>query len=108
VERGDVFVALEAGQVVGVAVTERRDDGLYIDRLAVDPARQGGGLGSWLLARLEEVARSNGLSDLSLETADMMDHLVRLYRRNGFEIVGRGLPAHGKDAHMRVHMAKAL
>ena len=38
----------------------------------------------------------------------MMDHLVRLYRRNGFEIVGRGLPSHGKDAHMRVHMAKRL
>jgi ribosomal protein S18 acetylase RimI-like enzyme len=108
VDRGDVFVALEAGQVVGVAVTERRGDGLYIDRLAVDPARQGSGRGSWLLARLEEVARSGGLSGMSLETAEMMDHLVRLYRRNGFEIVGRGLPSHGKDSHMRVHMAKRL
>jgi len=108
VDLGDVFVALEAGRVVGVAVTERRADGLYIDRLAVDPARQGSGLGSWLLARLEEVARSSGMPGLSLETAEMMDHLVRLYRRNGFEIVGSGLPAHGKDAHMRVHMAKAL
>src|SRR5258708_6557619 len=108
VNRGDVFVALEAGEVVGVAVTERRDDGLYIDRLAVDPARQGTGLGSWLLARLEEVARSRGLPGMSLETAEMMDHLVRLYRRNGFEIVGRGLPSHGKDSHMRVHMAKRL
>jgi ribosomal protein S18 acetylase RimI-like enzyme len=108
VDRGDVFVALEAGQVVGVAVTERRDGGLYIDRLGVDPARQGGGLGSWLLAKLEGVARSSGLTGLSLETAEMMDHLVRLYRRNGFEIVGRGLPAHGKDAYMRVHMAKPL
>ena len=108
VERGDVFVALEGDQVVGVAVTERRADGLYIDRLAVDPARQSAGLGSWLLARLEEVARSSGLSAMSLETAEMMDHLVRLYRRNGFEIVGRGLPAHGKDSHMRVHMAKRL
>jgi ribosomal protein S18 acetylase RimI-like enzyme len=108
VDRGDVFVALEAGRVVGVAVTERRDGGLYIDRLGVDPARQGGGLGSWLLARLEEVARSGGLTGLSLETAEMMDHLVRLYRRNGFEVIGRGLPAHGKDAHMRVQMAKLL
>jgi len=106
VDRGDVFVALEAGQMLGVAVTERRDDGLYIDRLGVDPARQGDGLGSWLLARLEEVARSGGLLGMSLETAEMMGHLVRLYRRHGFEIVGRGLPAHGKDAHMRVHMAK--
>ena len=107
-DRGDVFVALEAGQVLGVAVTERRDGGLYIDRLGVDPARQGDGLGSWLLARLEDLARSGGLKDMSLETAEMMDHLVRLYRRNGFEIVGRGLPAHGKDAHIRVHMAKPL
>ena len=108
VERGDVFVALDAGQVVGVAVTERRHDSLYIDRLAVDPARQGSGLGSWLLTRLEAVARASGLPGLSLETAEMMDHLVRLYRRNGFEIVGRGLPSHGKDSHMRVHMAKRL
>ena len=108
IERGDVFVALEGDQMVGVAVTERRADGLYIDRLAVDPARQSAGLGSWLLARLEEVARSSGLSDLSLETAEMTDHIVRLYRRHGFEIVGRGLPSHGKDSYTRVHMAKAL
>jgi ribosomal protein S18 acetylase RimI-like enzyme len=85
VDRGDVFVALDAGQVVGVAVTERRHDGLYIDRLAVDPARQGSGLGSWLLGRLEEVARSSRLPGMSLETAEMMDHLVRLYRWHGFE-----------------------
>src|SRR5690348_16567330 len=53
IERGDVFVAEEAGRVIGVAVTERRETGLYIDRLAVDPVRQGTGLGGWLLARLE-------------------------------------------------------
>ena len=108
VDRGDVFVALEDGRVLGVAVTERRDSGLYVDRLGVDPARQGSGLGSWLLVRLEEVARSSGLPGMTLETAEMMDHLVRLYRRHGFEIVRRGPPAHGKDAHMRVYMAKRL
>ena len=108
VERGDVFVAAEAGQVRGVAVTEQRDDGLYIDRLGVDPARQGSGLGSWLLVRLEELARSRGLTGMSLETAEMMEHLVRLYRRHGFEIVRRGPPSHGKDSHMRAYMAKRL
>src|SRR5262245_16140814 len=103
VHRGDVYVAVEAEQVVGVAVTERRDSGLYVDRLGVDPARQANGLGSWLLERVEEVARSSGLPGMSLETAEMMDHLVRLLRRHGFEIVGRGPPSHGKDAHMRVY-----
>lgn len=106
IERGDVYFAVNGDDVVGVAVTERRDDGLYIDRLGVDPARQGTGLGSYMLDRLEEIARSNGLKALSLETAEMAEDNIRLYRRHGFEIVGRALPSHGLDAHIRVHMAK--
>jgi ribosomal protein S18 acetylase RimI-like enzyme len=108
IERADVYVAADAGGIVGVAVTERRESGLYIDRLGVDPARQGAGLGSWLLTRLEEVARSARLPGMTLETAEMMEHLVRLYRRHGFEIVRRGPPSHGKDSHMRAYMAKRL
>jgi GNAT superfamily N-acetyltransferase len=108
IERGDVFVADKGGRIVGVAATERRDTGLFLDRLAVDPAKQGTGLGSRLLERLDEVARARGDRTLSLETAEMMEHLIRLYRRHGFEIVGRGPPAHGKDAHTRVHMVKTL
>jgi len=108
IERGDVFIADEAGKIVGVAATERRDDGLFLDRLAVDPAKQGTGLGSWLLVRLEEVARARGDHAVSLVTAEMMDHLIRLYRRHGFEIVRRGPPDHGKDPHTRVYMVKPL
>jgi GNAT superfamily N-acetyltransferase len=108
IERGDVFVADEAGRIVGVAATERRESGLYLDRLAVDPAKQGSGLGGRLLARLEEVARARSDRTISLMTAEMMDHLLRLYGRHGFEIVHRGPPDHGKDAHIRVHMVKRL
>src|SRR6478752_3385098 len=60
IDRGDVFVADEGGRIVGVAATERRETGLYLDRLAVDPAKQGAGLGSFLLGRLEAVARARG------------------------------------------------
>jgi len=108
IERGDVFVADEAGRIVGVAVTERRDAGLYLDRLAVDSAKQGSGLGSWLLVRLEAVARSRGDRAMSLQTAEMMEHLLRLYGRHGFEIVSRGPPDHDKDPHTRVQMVKPL
>jgi ribosomal protein S18 acetylase RimI-like enzyme len=89
-----------------VAATERRETGLYIDRLGVAPGRQGTGLGSWLLVRLEEVARSIGARGMSLETAEMAEGNIRLYRRHGFEIVGRHLPEHGLDPHLRVHMVK--
>jgi GNAT superfamily N-acetyltransferase len=65
-------------------------------------------MGSWLLARIEEVARSSGAPGLSLYTAEMMEHLVRLYSRHGFEIVDRGPPDHGLDAYTRVHMVKSF
>jgi len=108
IERGDVFLALDDTEVVGVAATERREDGIYIDRLGVAPGRQGTGLGSWLLVRIEEVARSIGARGMSLETAEMAEGNIRLYRRHGFEIVRRGPPAHGLDAHLRVFMTKVF
>ena len=108
IERGDVYLALDGSAVVAVAATERRDGGIYIDRLGVDPARQGSGLGGFMLERIEEVARSGGLKGLSLETAEMAEGNIRLYRRHGFEIVGRRPPAHGLDPHIRVHMVKSF
>jgi GNAT superfamily N-acetyltransferase len=108
IERGDVYFAVDGDEIVGVAATERRADGIYIDRLGVDPARQGKGLGSFMLERLEEIARTNGLKGLSLETAEMAEGNIRLYLRHGFEIVRRGLPSHGMDAHIRVFMAKVF
>lgn len=108
IERGDVFIARQAGALVGAVATTRRDDDLYIDQVAVAPERQGAGIGSWLLDNTERLARSRHTKALCLHTAEMMDDLLRLYRRHGFEEVRRGLPDHGKDAHVRVFMRKAL
>src|SRR5260370_30266444 len=69
IDRGDIYLAVDGAEVVGVAATERRDGGIYIDRLGVAPARQGTGLGSWLLVWIEEVARSACTRSLSLESA---------------------------------------
>jgi ribosomal protein S18 acetylase RimI-like enzyme len=108
IERGDVYLAVDGMEIVGVAVTERRDGGIYIDRLGVAPARQSTGLGSFMLERIEEVARSSGLRSLSLMTAEMAEGNIRLYRRHGFEIVRRGPAGHDMDAHPRVFMVKPL
>jgi len=108
IERGDVYLAIDGEEIVGAATTERRDGGIYIDRLGVTPPRQGTGLGSFMLQRLEEIARSTGLTELTLETAEMAEGNIRLYRRHGFEIVRRGPPDHGLDAHTRVYMRKPL
>src|SRR5215510_12334201 len=105
-ERGDVYVALDGEQIVGAVRTKPQENALYNQQIAVDPSRQGTGVGSWLLARIDELARSRRLGGLSLETAEMAEANIRLYRRHGFEIVSRSPPEHGLDAHIRVHMVK--
>jgi len=108
IEAGRIYVARDGAAVAGVVVTTRRESELVIDQLAVDPGRQRAGIGSWLLARIEETARSTGLPALSLYTGEMFPHLVRFYERHGFRIVRRGPPPHGKDSHTRVFMEKRL
>jgi ribosomal protein S18 acetylase RimI-like enzyme len=108
VERGDVYVALDGERIVGAVRTQPQEKDLYIDQIAVDPARQGTGVGSWLLQRIDEMARALGLGGLSLETAEMAVANIRLYQRHGFEIVSRGPPDHGLDAHTRVYMVKSF
>lgn len=107
-ERGDVYVALDDGRIVGAARTKPQEKDLYIDQLAVDPSRQGTGIGSWMLRHIDEVARARGLGGLSLNTAEMAVANIRLYQRHGFEIVRRGPADHGLDAHPRVFMEKTL
>jgi ribosomal protein S18 acetylase RimI-like enzyme len=108
IEQGDVYAAEAGGIAVGIATTERQDGSLYIRQLAVDPTRQRSGVGRFLLARLEEVARARGDKGMTLMTAEMMDHLVGLYLGFGFEIVRRGPSASGLDPHTRVFMEKRL
>ena len=57
---------------------------------------------------VEQTARGDQVTALSLQTAEMMSDLLRLYRRHGFLLTRKALPTHGRDNHLRVHMLKRL
>ena len=107
-ERGDVYLALDGERIVGAVRTKPQEKDLYIHQIAVDPPQQGTGVGSWLLQRIDALARARGLGGLSLMTAEMAVANIRLYQRHGFEIVSRGPPDHGLDPHTRVTMVKSF
>lgn len=105
---GVVFVALEQTQVVGVVTTSCRGDEFFIDQLGVDPEYQGRGIGSWLLNQIEQIARQNKMKKLTLQTAEIMLDILRLYDRHGFKKTHKAPPDHGEDNYLRVHMTKVL
>ena len=62
------FVAMEDNRIVGCIFLKPEADCLYVGKLAVAPARQGGGIGRRLLAIAEDIARQRQLPELRLET----------------------------------------
>jgi ribosomal protein S18 acetylase RimI-like enzyme len=57
----------------------------YLNRLAVDPALQGRGLGGWCLERIEEIAHAAGASAVRCEVLRANSVVRRLYERHGYE-----------------------
>lgn len=80
VRSGLVFVAEEDGEVVGLIVLVEMPGRLLIENVAVDPARQGEGIGGRLLAFAEEAARAAGIDTLTLFTHEKMTENLALSR----------------------------
>jgi len=103
-----VHIARDGKAIVGAICTTMTSKRLEIDKLGVDPKRQGNGIGSWMLKQLEAHARERGAQTLTLYTGAMMEDLLRFYGSHGFVETHRALPEHGDDNHLRAHMEKQL
>jgi galactokinase len=88
--------------VVGLVVLREVDDHLLVDNVAVDPGRQGSGLGRRLLGFAEEEARRRGIGELRLYTNAAMNENIDLYTRLGWEEYDRRL----EGAYGRVYFRK--
>lgn len=89
---GYTFLAVElAGQVVGYLVAEDHPAGFYIVRLAVDPAWQGQGVGTRLLAEAIALARHRATLPILLNTQRTNRRARQLYDWFGFRPSGRVL-----------------
>lgn len=62
-------------------------DGSYIRDLAVDPAYQGQGIGSMILANLVQTMLDRGLEPIRLRVAENNYGPIGLYQKLGFEII---------------------
>ena len=67
----------------------RERDTAHFHQFAVDPPRQGQGLGRRLVTACEAWARDNGYRRMALDTAEPAQALRSLYRRLGYADVGQ-------------------
>jgi ribosomal protein S18 acetylase RimI-like enzyme len=91
--------------LAGLIETVTVDDALLIENIAIAPEFQRQSLGSRLVAHAEDLARSKGMTAMTLYTNRRFTGNVELYRRLGFRVV-REEPL--EDGSARVDMRKAL
>lgn len=87
-----LFVARDdTGRVVGMGALKEHGDGLgEVKRMYTLPEVRGQRVGSALLTRIGEEARSRGLARLVLETGEApgFEDAWRVYERGGYEVCG--------------------
>jgi GNAT superfamily N-acetyltransferase len=95
---GRCFVAVAGDRIVGTinyAFPYHWPGVAWFDQLgvaefgqfAVEPQLQGTGIGSALLAHVEQLARGDGAAELSLNTAQPAQHLIAYYMKRGYRVV---------------------
>ncbi len=105
--------AEDAGRIIAAVYTELRGERGYIGMLAVDPARQGAGLGRAMMQAAEDHLRQHGCNVADLTVLSLRPELPPVYRRFGYVEIGtdefrpsRPLKA-GVECHC-IKMAKPL
>ncbi len=103
-DAGEAYVLDDGGEVVGYIVTFVKDDGQFIENVAVSPRRHGQGHGKRLLAFCEAEARRQGLGRLFLYTNIHMTENLDFYPALGY-VETRRVREDGFD---RVYFEKLL
>ncbi len=100
----EVWVLVDGGWIVGVIELIPRDDHLWIDNVAIEPERQGSGLGRRLLRHAEDRARALGVGEIRLVTNERFVANIAMYERIGYVETQRQ-PVGGTNV---VHFRKPL
>jgi ribosomal protein S18 acetylase RimI-like enzyme len=101
VAAGHVVVIGTAGAVGGYMIAWPETDAYLIDNIAIDPARQGEGLGRQLMHHAVGEARRRRLAALRLYTNAAMTENLSMYAHMGFVETHRAIEKGFKRVYMR-------
>lgn len=84
-----VFIARDGGAAVACGALKRHEGGIgEVKRMYTRPSHRGQRIGEQIVARIEAMARDEGLKRLVLETGDRHHAAWKVYERSGFTRCG--------------------
>jgi GNAT superfamily N-acetyltransferase len=83
-QKGKFFMLFEGSMLAGCVYAELREDRGYLGLLAVDPQRQGSGIGTRLITTAEEYCRTAGCQFMDLTFVNVRKRLPTYYHQFGY------------------------
>jgi ribosomal protein S18 acetylase RimI-like enzyme len=87
-ETADAIVVTTGGELAGALAHRVRDDALHVLALATDPMWQRSGVGAYLVAEAELIARRKQLNRVIVATTNDNLPALYFYQRRGYRITG--------------------
>ena len=96
--KGETIVALDDAEIVGIVTLSEafatggtafydRPDVASFGQFAVRPGYQGRGIGSRLMALIEQRAAEKGVGEPALDTSESASELIAMYRAKGYRFI---------------------
>jgi ribosomal-protein-alanine N-acetyltransferase len=85
----EISLLKERGIMIGYVVWMKVLDEAHLLNFTLSPARQGQGLGTWMLSSLLSQIRVAGLRKILLEVRPSNQRAIMLYGKFGFQTIGR-------------------
>jgi ribosomal-protein-alanine N-acetyltransferase len=101
-------VVTHDSKLVAYAVVWELASELRINNFAVDPSRRRNGIGRWMLGRLLEHAKHADCTEATLEVRAGNTAALDLYRRFGFEVIGRRAGYYSREGEDALLMRRSL
>ena len=106
ISAGRVVVIQTAGAIDGYMIAWPQAEAYFIDNVAVDPARQGQGLGRRLFDHALQEARRHGLSAIRLYTNVAMTENLSMYAHLGFVETHRAVESGFQRVYLRLPLLR--
>ena len=88
-QKGEFLVGEDqSGRLLASVYIEKRGEGAYLGMLAVDPTRQGSGIGRQMTEAAEAYCREHGCRYIDIVVLSLRPELLPLYRKLGFVETG--------------------
>ncbi len=85
---GEIWIALNNGEIVGTVSVVPKKDSLYIRSMAITPEARENRIGERLLNKVQNYAVAHDYRKLSLSTTPFLNRAIRLYEKFGFVFQG--------------------